>query len=213
MTVIAEFTSRHFLLEPRPPDRDPDWRVELVRVVPTGEGVIPYLIYTGDNPEGFEDRLPTVNGVTEVTNLTALPDGVLLGVEWDTADSALLRALAEADVSILKGTHDETGLWLQVIAPDRQTVSTFQRTCLDEGMDMELQRVSDFVDAEREPAGRLTEDQYSALKLAMDEGYYDTPRRTDLTEIGDALDISRQAAGNRLRRGTRNLLAAVLDRR
>lgn len=213
MTVIAEFTSRHFLLEPRPPNRDPDWRVELVSVVPTGEGVIPYLVYVGDNPEGFEERLPTVNGVAEVRHLTDLPDGVLLGVEWDTDDSALLRALAETNVSILEGTHDETGLWLRVTAPDRETVSAFQTRCLDEGMDVDLQRVNDFPDGDLEVTSNLTDDQYAALRLAMDEGYYDTPRRTDLTEIGDALDISRQAAGNRLRRGTRNLLAAVLNRR
>lgn len=213
MTVIAEFTSSHFLLDPRPPDRDPDWQVELVRVVPTGEGVIPYLIYLGDNPDGFEQRLPTVNGVSEADRLTDIPEGALFAVEWDTGDSALLRALAETDVSILEASHDESGLWLRIMAPDRETVSTFQSTCLAEGMDVDLQRASDFRDADLERVGNLTDDQFTALKLAMDEGYYDTPRRTDLTEIGEALDISRQAAGNRLRRGTRNLLAAVLDRR
>lgn len=213
MTVIAEFTSSHFLLDPRPPDRDPDWKVELVRVVPTGEGVIPYLIYLGENPEGFEQRLPSVNGVSDVSHLSDLPDGVLLGVEWDTGDSALLRALAETEVSILEATHDESGLWMRVAAPDRETVSGFQSTCLTEGMDVDLQRVSDIADADLELTGNLTDDQFAALRVAMDEGYYDTPRRTDLTEIGEALGISRQAAGNRLRRGTRNLLAAVLDRR
>ncbi|MDX1748149.1 MAG: helix-turn-helix domain-containing protein, partial [Halobacteriales archaeon] len=52
----------------------------------------------------------------------------------------------------------------------------------------------------------LSADQREALTLALDEGYFDVPRRINLITIADRLGISDSAASQRIRRG----LSAVL---
>lgn len=44
----------------------------------------------------------------------------------------------------------------------------------------------------------LTDQQREAFLVALEQGYYERPRRTDLTEIGEALGISKSAASQRL---------------
>ncbi|WP_263654245.1 helix-turn-helix domain-containing protein [Halomicrobium urmianum] len=45
---------------------------------------------------------------------------------------------------------------------------------------------------------------------AYHAGYFEVPRATTLADVADDLDISRNAASARLRRGHRNLLASTL---
>jgi predicted DNA binding protein len=56
----------------------------------------------------------------------------------------------------------------------------------------------------------LTAPQRQALLLAAEYGYYDVPRNGTLTDIAGELDISEQAASQRLRRGTRALLESTI---
>jgi predicted DNA binding protein len=57
----------------------------------------------------------------------------------------------------------------------------------------------------------LTAPQRQALLLAVEHGYYDVPRNGTLTDIAGELDISEQAASQRLRRGTRSLLRSTIQ--
>jgi predicted DNA binding protein len=59
----------------------------------------------------------------------------------------------------------------------------------------------------------LTDSQREALLLAYERGYYDSPRTTNLSDLGEFLGISRQAVSNRLKRGTRQLIEETLVRR
>lgn len=44
----------------------------------------------------------------------------------------------------------------------------------------------------------LTEKQREAVRIAVDSGYYETPRRASLKELAEQLDISRSAVSQRL---------------
>lgn len=57
----------------------------------------------------------------------------------------------------------------------------------------------------------ITEKQQEALELAMDAGYYETPRQTDLGEIATELDISESAASQRLNAAETKLVKSFLE--
>lgn len=57
----------------------------------------------------------------------------------------------------------------------------------------------------------ITEKQQEALELAMEAGYYETPRRTDLGDIAAELGISESATSQRLNGAETKLVRAFLD--
>ncbi|WP_331236471.1 helix-turn-helix domain-containing protein [Natronorarus salvus] len=62
------------------------------------------------------------------------------------------------------------------------------------------------------PAVGLTPEQYEALSLAVEYGYFEIPRRTSLEELSNHLDISHQSLSERLRRAQKGLLNTNLTR-
>jgi hypothetical protein len=57
----------------------------------------------------------------------------------------------------------------------------------------------------------ITEKQQEAMELAMEAGYYETPRQSDLGEIASELDISESAASQRLNAAETKLVKSFLD--
>lgn len=56
----------------------------------------------------------------------------------------------------------------------------------------------------------MTDDQREALEAALQKGYYAIPSEATMAEIASDLDISQQALSERLRRGHRALVEALL---
>jgi predicted DNA binding protein len=60
--------------------------------------------------------------------------------------------------------------------------------------------------------GSLPEEQTAALRAAVEQGYYETPREVDLGELADLLDVPRSTLTYRLRRAEAHLAeSAVAD--
>ncbi|SEV96801.1 helix-turn-helix domain-containing protein [Natrinema salifodinae] len=57
----------------------------------------------------------------------------------------------------------------------------------------------------------LPSEQQEALRAAVERGYYETPRRTDLSELADELDVPRSTLSYRLRRAEAALATAYVD--
>ncbi|WIV68601.1 helix-turn-helix domain-containing protein [Natrialbaceae archaeon AArc-T1-2] len=58
----------------------------------------------------------------------------------------------------------------------------------------------------------LTAKQREVVLLALEHGYYETPRRTTLGELADKLDISSSAASQRLNAAERTLIRETFGR-
>lgn len=58
----------------------------------------------------------------------------------------------------------------------------------------------------------ITPKQWEALAIAHEVGYYERPRRRDLSGVAAELDISKSAVSQRLRAAERRLVNAVLAR-
>jgi len=81
---------------------------------------------------------------------------------------------------------------------------------LGEEMNIEAFKIIDRTDGEalaRVEWAELTDDRREALEAALEEGYFEVPRRIDLVELADQLDISDSALSQRLRRGITTVLA------
>lgn len=59
---------------------------------------------------------------------------------------------------------------------------------------------------------RLTDREREVLETALEHGYYETPRATTLTALGEELSVSDVAVSKTLRRVERKLLTAAVER-
>jgi hypothetical protein len=144
------------------------------------------------------DRLPSTDGASSLRQVDLEP-GDLTYHAWVDRGGILDRAEVTVD-----------GWRLDLRFPDQDRCSSYHRACVERGLSIHVLRLSTDV-GRSEPleqsASHLTHAQWEVLNAANREGYFDVPRRTSLTELATSLDLSRQAASERLRRG----LGTVLD--
>lgn len=189
-------------------------RVRLERVVPVGETSIPYLRVTDDAVADIERALQAEADIDSF-EIVDTPDGeALVRVEWDEPVSGFLEALGAAGATILEGVGEAETWRFEVRVDDHERLTEFYRACAERDIGIEL--VSAYnpgVPREFAAGFGLTETQRETLRVALEDGYFDVPRRTNLVELADELDISDSAASQRLRRGIDTVLAAVLAER
>lgn len=119
--------------------------------------------------------------------------------EWRTlfslfdADHVILAADGTAQTQI-RGTREEVGEFLSGLG------------------ELETESVSILPEADDRVRGDLlTEHQERALGRAAALGYFEVPRRTQLGELADRLDMSTSALSELLRRAQGRLISAYLD--
>lgn len=143
----------------------------------------------------------------------------------DSDDRRLYRVVVNRDVitnpgpidrkteaSRLSITTNIDGAVLKVRLPDREALTEYIHLLRENGFSVELLRVHPANDDH----GRkydLSEKQTEALQEALQAGYFEVPRETDLETLSDRFDISQQALSERLRRGVSSTLAATVGKR
>ncbi|WP_227379153.1 helix-turn-helix domain-containing protein [Haladaptatus halobius] len=113
----------------------------------------------------------------------------------------------------IHATITEDGWLMRARFPDRTTLTEYRDACHQRGMSFTLEGLyQPTTDSEGEglSLAGLTPKQREALLLAYEEGYYDLPRGTDLTDLSDRLGISRRSLSDRLRRAEREIIATAI---
>ena len=111
-------------------------------------------------------------------------------------------------VYLIRG-HDDDEWAVQARFPDRSSLLTFREDLVADGFDVEVKRMREDEDEASTQFG-VTDPQREVLLLALERGYYTVPRNASLSDLAADLDISSQAASERLRRGTQTLVANTL---
>lgn len=119
-------------------------------------------------------------------------------VQVETTDPLLLFPILKAGVPLQTPFEitDGTATW-------EITTSSERLSGLGEGLDEAgVEFDIDFVhDEPSDPTeGLLTDRQREVLMAAIEQGYYDTPRRTTLTEVSESLDVSKATGSDVLHR-------------
>ena len=186
-----------------------DVEVALESVVPTCGERVPFVWATGD-VDAFERSARAAEAVSSLTRLDRVGDDALYRVTWTPDADGLLDEIAARGGAVLEATRLRR--WqFRVRFHDHDDLRDFHGYCRRNEIDVSVTRVAVL----EEPAGAgprfdLTPHQRDALLLAVRNGYFEVPRRTDLSAIADELGVSRQATSNRIRRGVDRVLRTAL---
>ena len=188
-------------------------RIELAQSVPLGDEFAPHfwIDALGDS-EAFEQRIEADPRVERLVRFGGTVDRFLYRIEWSAAmsngDREFLAALRDHDVLVERAITTTTDEWLfRFRTADRETLSAFHDACSDAGVPIEVRRIAGNPTVD-ESFG-LTDKQREALVLAFDEGYFEVPRGSSLTELADHVGISRQAYTRRLQRALQSSLISM----
>ncbi|AXG08314.1 bacterio-opsin activator (plasmid) [Haloplanus rubicundus] len=188
----------------------PGVTVELERIVPRKDVIIPYFWVRGVDIDDVEDSFSTHPGVKAIRLIDSVDDEYLLRVEWDPEYEGILTALGETEIPLITaiGTNEQ---WTFEIRGDhRRDIATFQQRCRERDILITLTALHALTPVETATETALTDPQLEALVLAYERGYFNSPRDTTMAELGEELGISQQAIASRLRRGIRRILSQTL---
>lgn len=209
MTVVAEFTIATEALPGGAALLEfPDVRIELERIVPAGETALPFFWVTGDHIHAFLERLREDPAIEAVDVLEEVDGTAIVRATWHP-DASIIEAIRRLRATILRATGNADQWWFRVRSEDRDRLAEFRESFAAEGVTVQVERVYRFADLDA-IGGPLTDEQRETLLYAYREGYFDEPRRVTQGDIADHFGISSRAVSNRLRRGTRNLVATTL---
>ena len=156
-------------------------------------------VSTGD----LDTALAADRTVEDVKRLATADDGALYRCHHpaDLETVSVYNAAIEHDAVLLAAINDGDGWDVRFRVPDRCTLSAFCEQCRSCGVTVEVTAIHDRDDDGNCYGFGLTNSQRETLTLAWDRGYFSIPRETSLAALADELDISPQAASERLRRG------------
>ena len=212
MSVIADFSipADQFplgdLLEVRP-----GVQVRLESLIPTGESVIPYFWVQSPDVEAVERTLRDSDIVESVEIVDRVGNETLFRVAWSQGVNGVIETIKDTDSVILESSGHGDHWSFQLRFPGNDALSTFDRTVVEKGVDLELEGVHNPLEADEPPELQLTEQQREALVVALDHGYFEVPRETTLVELAEELNISDSAVSQRIRRGLTKILSNRLD--
>lgn len=187
-----------------------DMQLELERIIPTGEMIMPFVWATGKNHEEFAEMVQSHSRVKEFLKLDHLGESGLYRIEWKEPPIDLIEGISRADAVVLEAHGNEK--WsFRLRFPDHERLSTFHNYIIEHGIPVHIDRT--YTLSETTEHGHrfdLSQKQREALMLALRNGYFETPSETSLDDLADELEISRQALSNRIRHANEKVLSEVL---
>jgi predicted DNA binding protein len=212
MSVIAEFTipTEEFALSTTF-GAIPNLAVEIERMVAhPASRILPYIWVCGGATAAVEKELRADPTTAAVTKLTEIPYSSLYRVEWSDETKSTVEDVLESDPIILTGTAAKQGWDFQMRFEHRDHISKLQADLTHRDVTIELKRLHTPETPTVDGQFLLTAKQRTALNAALDAGYFEVPRTTNLSELAEQLDISQQALSKRLRRAHRTVSRHVL---
>jgi hypothetical protein len=149
-------------------------------------------------------RLDATDGVRVFETLYRGDNRAL--VQFETDEPLLLlsirnsRAPFEPPVTIVDGVAN-----LEITAP-RDRLSSLADQFRTLGVQFDVRSVRTTIDSE----SVVSDGQRQLIETAVEEGYYDTPRRCTLTELADQLGIAKSTASERLHRAEGAIIRAFV---
>lgn len=184
-------------------------RIDLAQLVPIGGTLVPYVWAETTDDEAFVRAVRSSPHVDTAERLAGSVGPSLFHVTWATRPDGLLDNLRRHELVVQRATA-AAGKWrFKLIAEDRSAFGAFQSACREDGVRLDIDRVSTSADRDVGLYG-LTAKQRDALLHVYDSGYYDSETRVGLSEVSRGLDINQQALSARLKRGTRALVANTI---
>lgn len=185
----------------------PDVEVDIVQEAGTDPDR-PLLLFWahGGDLDAFETALAEDPTVEDIQQYAEPDDQVLYRVRvTDAAELVTYPVWVEVGAEQIEAKYRD-GWWEnRYRVPDTAALETIEEWCRDNGIEFELDGVFSQEDQDS-PDTDLTAEQREILEAALEMGYFEVPRQGTLEDVAAALDISSQAASERMRRGHKQLL-------
>ena len=189
----------------------PDVMVELERIIPARDVVIPYFWVRGTAVDDIEGAFSEHPGVKQIQFIDSVNDQHLLRVEWTVDYDDVLTILTETKIALIEAVGTNQQWTFDIRGDARQDIAEFQHRCRELDISITLTKLHALTPLESETEATLTETQQEALVLAYKRGYFNTPRDVTMEDLGAELGISQQAVASRLRRGISSILGSTLS--
>ena len=189
----------------------PDVKLELERLIPSQDVVIPYFWVRGTEVDDIEDAFTEHPGVKGIQLVDSIEDEYLLRVEWSLEYDDVLSVLIETDIPLIKATGTNEQWTFDIRGDSRSDIATFHDRCREVGIPVTLTKLHALTLIETDTEQALTDKQQAALMLALERGYFESPREVTMDELGEELGISQQAVGSRIRHGIKHILEGMLS--
>ncbi|SFR36663.1 helix-turn-helix domain-containing protein [Halogeometricum limi] len=189
----------------------PNVTVELERLVPAQDVVIPYFWVRGTEVADIESAFTEHPGVQGIRLVDSVEDEYLLRVEWTLEYDDVLTVLAETSIPLIEAIGTNKQWTFDVRGDEQRDIVEFQRRCRELDIPITLTSLTALTPVETAIEVILTDTQLEALVLAYDRGYFESPREVTLEALGEELGISQQAVGSRLRGGIKAVLGDALS--
>ena len=167
---------------------------------------------TGDDFEAFETALGEDPTITAFEGIADENGSRLYRVQYaeEVPEVEAYRASVALDGVVLRAENDGDGWLVRMRFPSREAIAAFCERCWEADFDLHIRAVYDQHEQSPERRFGLTPPQYETLLTALRNGYFSIPRGASLQDVADELDVSSQAASERLRRGMKTLVRATL---
>ncbi|MFA9501262.1 helix-turn-helix domain-containing protein [Natrinema sp. H-ect1] len=192
-------------------ERLPDVTVELERIIPARDVVIPYFWVRGTEIDDIESAFTNHPGVERIRFVDSVEDEYLLRVEWAVDYDDVLTVLTDTEIALIEAVGTNVQWTFEIRGDDRSDIAAFQSRCRELGIPITLTGLNALTPVETATEAAVTETQQEALELAYERGYFESPREVTMEEIGDELGITQQAVASRLRRGINHVLGNTLS--
>lgn len=212
MSVVGEFTvpAEAFALE-HALAAVPDVVLEADQVASHSTmGVLPFLWVSRGDVDALRQAFEDDETVESVTVADELDGDVCYRMQWNDAVDDMVDRMVDHQAAIVRARASDGEWTLRLRFAEESMVSKFQAYFREQGTDFEVHSLGQLT-VPRQGAVGLTTEQRTALTVAYRSGYFDIPRGTTATELGDRLGISGNAASERVRRGCRTLVESSLS--
>lgn len=188
----------------------PGVTVELERIIPAQDVVIPYFWVRGVDVDNIEDAFLDHQGVENIRLVDSVADEYLLRVEWALEYDGVLSTLMGTGIPLIKAVGTNEQWTFDIRGDDRRDIAAFQERCRELDIPITLTKLQALTAIDSKVETALTDTQKEALVLAYERGYFNTPRDVTMANLGDELGISQQAVASRLRRGINSIIGSTL---
>lgn len=186
----------------------PEVEIELERLVPLTDGIIPLIWVRDDATDAVEAALNDDPVTLSVKRLTQTGRRVLYQIEWSLGVDGLVQSLLDSEAQVLTG-EGTAKIWdFRLQFRTRAALEEFRESCQEKGISLRLRRL--YHPTLPETTDSVSSAQSEALVAAYRAGYFEVPRRVKMSELAAEFGVSDSAFSQRLRRGTASLVAETL---
>lgn len=208
--ALGELIARHEALS-----------AELERIVPTGDEAIPYVWVRGP-PDDLAELTSTLESSDAVRSVSVLDqlsisettdEEHLFRIVWDLEELDIIQGIVASGGNILEGECVNHSWLLRFRFSDHEDVASFYQYLTDHDITaFTIDSIYELKNrSERGGSDDLSHEQREALAIAANRGYFESPRKVTLEEIGQELGITQQAVSNRIRRAVKQVVHSALN--